>query len=329
MDQKQLLKEFIKLFNNSKDKDNNNLIINKLMKENYENEDYWKFLLESMQFEEDFIKSNYNDINIEYLIKYQVLSENVLLWMDKNDNEKNSKYNNLLIKYQILPESLLLKYIENTPIEKIDFYNLALNQNLTDDIIEKYEKHFDWDIISQEQLLKLQTIVKYNKKINWSLLPFNMKTQYLFNDTFILIFQKENIWDNIGWMDKVTIECLWGFKNLITNKGWLSIIEHKQLSNDNIEDFINNIMPQLNINELEFWDIISANQKLSEEFIEKYQDKINWESISLFQELSWTILQKFSKKIILKNLSNNDCLNDELIKLIKNNNELFLDELIL
>jgi hypothetical protein len=329
MDQKQLLKEFIKLFNNNKDKDNNNLIINKLMKENYENEDYWKFLLESIQFEEDFIKSNYNDINIEYLIKYQVLSENILLWMDKNDNEKNSKYNNLLIKYQILPESLLLKYIENTPIEKIDFYNLALNQNLTDDIIEKYEKHFDWDIISQEQLLKLQTIVKYNKKINWSLLPFNMKTQYLFNDTFILIFQKENIWDNIGWMDKVTIECLWGFKNLITNKGWLSIIEHKQLSNDNIEDFINNIMPQLNINELEFWDIISANQKLSEEFIEKYQDKINWESISLFQELSWTILQKFSKKIILKNLSNNDCLNDELIKLIKNNNELFLDELIL
>ena len=329
MDQKQMLKEFIKLFNNNKDKDNNNLIINKLMKENYENEDYWKFLLESMQFEEEFIKSNYNDINIEYLIKYQVLSENVLLWMDKNDNEKNSKYNNLLIKYQILPESLLQKYIENTPIEKIDFYNLALNQNLTDDIIEKYEKHFDWDIISQEQLLKLQTIVKYNKKINWSLLPFNMKTQYLFNDTFILIFQKENIWDNIGWMDKVTIECLWGFKNLITNKGWLSIIEHKQLSNDNIEDFINNIMPQLNINELEFWDIISANQKLSEEFIEKYQDKINWESISLFQELSWSILQKFSKKIILKNLSNNDCLNDELIKLIKNNSELFLDKLIL
>ena len=120
MDQKQLLKEFIKLFNNNKDKDNNNLIINKLMKENYENEDYWKFLLESMQFEEEFIKSNYNDINIEYLIKYQVLSENVLLWMDKNDNEKNSKYNNLLIKYQILPESLLQKYIENTPIEKID-----------------------------------------------------------------------------------------------------------------------------------------------------------------------------------------------------------------
>jgi hypothetical protein len=324
MDQKQLLKEFIKLFNNNND---NNLVINKLMKENYENEDYWKFLLESIQFEEEFIKVNYDDINKEYLIKYQVLPENLLLWMD--EYHYNCKYNDLLIKYQILPEALLRKYIENTPIEKIDFYNLALNQNLPDDIIEKYEKHLDWDVVSQEQLLKIQTIAKYHDKINWILLPLNIKTQYLFNDSFVLIFQKENIWDNIGWMDNVTIECLWELKKLITNSGWLTIIEHKQLPSDKIEDFVNNIMPQLNINELDCWDIISINQKLSEEFIEKYQDKINWASVSLFQDLSWEFLQKFSKKIILKNFSNNDCLNDELIKLIKDNGKLFVDELIL
>lgn len=324
MDQKQLLKEFIKLFNNNNDK---TLIINKLMKENYENEDYWKFLFKSMQFDNEFIKNNYNDINVKYLIKYQFLSEDLLLWMDETNY--NPKYNYLLIKYQILPEILLIKYIDNTPIEKIDFYNLALNQNLSDEIIDKYEKHFDWDIISQEQLLKLETLVKYNKKINWSLLPLNIKTQYLFNDTFILVFQKENIWDNIGWMDNVTIDCLWDNKNLITNKGWFSIIEHKELSNDKIEDFINNIIPQLNINENECWDIISINQKLSEEFIEKYQDKLNWSSISLFQDLSWDFIQKFSKKIVLKNLSNNDCLNENLINLIKENDELFNDELIL
>ena len=326
MDQKQLLKEFIKLFNNNNNNDNT-LLINKLMKDNYENEDYYKFLFESMQFDDEFIKVNYNDINIEYLIKYQILSQDLLLWIDKF--HYNSKYNNLLIKYQILPETLLRKYVENTPIDKIDFYNLAFNQNIPDDVIEKYEKHLDWDIISQEQLLKLQTIIKYHDKINWSLLPLNIKTQYLFNDSFILIFQKENIWDNIGWMDKVTIECIWEYKKLITNKGWFSVIEHKQLSIDKIEDFINNIMPHLNINESECWDIICSNQKLSEEFIETYQDKLIWSSVSLFQDLSWDFLQKFSKKIILKNLSNNDCLDEKLIKLIKDNKDLFLDELIL
>ena len=101
MDQKQLLKEFIKLFNNNNDK---TLIINKLMKENYDNEDYWEFLFKTMQFDNDFIKINYNDINVEYLIKYQFLSEDLLLWMDETNY--NPKYNHLLIKYQILPEIL-------------------------------------------------------------------------------------------------------------------------------------------------------------------------------------------------------------------------------
>lgn len=326
MDQKILLKELIKLFNNNGTNDNK-ILVNKLIKDNYDNEDYYKFLFESMQFEDDFIKINYDDINIKYLIKYQILSEDLMLWIDKFHYD--SKHYNLLIKYQILPETLLRKYIENTQIEKIDFHNLAFNQNIPDDIIEKYEKHLDWNIISQEQLLKLQTIVKFHDKINWSLLPLNIKTQYLFNDSFVLVFQKENIWDNIGWMDQVTIECLWNNIKLITNKGWLSIIEHKQLTIEKIEDFINNIMPQLNINVSECWYIICSNQKLTEEFIEKYQDKLDWSSISLFQDLSWDFLQKFSKKISLKNFSNNDCLNEELIELIKDNNDLFLDELVL
>jgi hypothetical protein len=321
MQQKQLLKEFIKLFSNNDDK----LIVNKLMKDNYNNEDYWKFLLESMLFDDEFIKNNFCDININYLIKYQILSNDLLLWF--NDNHYKPKYNDYLIKYQILPEILLRKYIDNTPINKLDFYNLALNQNLPDDIIDKYQNNFDWDIISQEQLLKLQTIAKYHKKINWSLLPLNIKTQYLFNDSFVLIFQKENFWDNIGWMDKVTVECLWNFKNLITNKGWFSIIEHKELPYDKLIEFIDEILPNLNINEDECWDLISMNQNLTEEFIEKYQDKLVWSSISLFQNLSWEFIKKFSNKIILKNLSNNDCLNENLIKLIKENQNLFIDEL--
>ena len=75
--------------------------------------------------------------------------------------------------------------------------------------------------------------------------------------------------------------------------------------------------------------ISSYRQSFSEPFIEKYQDKLNWSSISLFQDLSWDFIQKFSQKIILKNLSNNDCLNENLINLIKENDELFNDELIL
>jgi hypothetical protein len=316
MDQKILLKEFVKLINN-----NDNLVIQKMMKENYENEDYWKFILESLQLNNDFIKTNFIDINIKYLIKYQLLSEEMLLWLDKQNNI--NKYYKYLIKYQILPDSLLEKYLNNTSIENIDFYNVALNQNLNDEILEKYQDKLDWNIISQEQLLRIQTIIKYKDKINWSLLPLNIKTQYLFNDSFVLVFQKENIWDNIGWMDRVTTECLWEYKNLITNQGWLSIIEHKELEEEKLEEFLNNIFSNLNVKESEIWNIICTNQKLSEEFIEKHKDKIDWHSVSLFQNLSWEFIKKYSKYINLDNLSNNDCYNDELKKLIDENKEIF------
>lgn len=320
MDQRILLKEFIKLFNN-----NDKIVIKKIMNENYDNEDYWKFIFESLEINDEFIQNNYNEINIKYLIKYQYLSESLLIWLDKHNNIND--YYEELIKYQILPNNLLEKYLQNTLLQKIDFYNLALNQNLTDEILEKYKDHLDWDIISQEQLLKLQTILKYKDIINWSLLPLNIKTQYLFNDSFVLIFQKENIWDNIGWMDQVTQKCLWEYKNLISNKGWLSIIEHKELEEDKLNEFINDILPSLNIKESEIWNIICTNQKLSEEFMEKYEDKIDWHCISLFQDLSWEFIKKYSKNISLDKLSNNDCYDDKLIKLIEVNKDIFSDQL--
>ena len=40
--------------------------------------------------------------------------------------------------------------------------------------IEKYKDYFDWNIISQEQLLRLQTIVQFKDKINWMLLELNV-----------------------------------------------------------------------------------------------------------------------------------------------------------
>jgi hypothetical protein len=57
--------------------------------------------------------------------------------------------------------------------------------------------------------------------------------------------------------------------------------------------------------------------------MEKYEDKIDWHCISLFQELSWEFIKKYSKNINLDNLSNNDCYNDKLKKLIEENKEIF------
>src|SRR3972149_3563536 len=42
--------------------------------------------------------------------------------------------------------------------------------------------------------------------------------------------------------------------------------------------------------------MISQNQKLSEQFIEKFQDKVKWYGISLYQKLSEQFIEKFQDK---------------------------------
>ncbi len=45
------------------------------------------------------------------------------------------------------------------------------------------------------------------------------------------------------------------------------------------------------------WIFISMYQKLSEEFIEKYKDKVDWCWISLHQKLSEKFIEKYQDKV--------------------------------
>ena len=54
------------------------------------------------------------------------------------------------------------------------------------------------------------------------------------------------------------------------------------------------------------WQLISQEEKLSEEFIEKFQDKVDWEWISFFQKLSEEFIEKFQDKLSLTGLLHNE-----------------------
>ena len=53
------------------------------------------------------------------------------------------------------------------------------------------------------------------------------------------------------------------------------------------EEFIEKFQDKVN------WILISDYQVLSEEFIEKFQDRVNWENISTYQTLSEEFIEKF------------------------------------
>ena len=60
--------------------------------------------------------------------------------------------------------------------------------------------------------------------------------------------------------------------------------------------------------ETKIWNDISRNVKLDEEFIEKYQDKVNWKMIINYQILSAEFVNKFlcDGKISIRDLKSNN-----------------------
>ena len=67
---------------------------------------------------------------------------------------------------------------------------------------------------------------------------------------------------------------------------WNYISKNQKLSEEFIEKYIDKVN----------WDCISINQKLSEEFIEKHYDKVNWHYISQFEKVSESFIKKHSDK---------------------------------
>jgi hypothetical protein len=53
------------------------------------------------------------------------------------------------------------------------------------------------------------------------------------------------------------------------------------------------------------WDLISQFQKLPEEFIQKYQNKVCWDFISAFQNLSEKFIEKYKESDLLKDIKFN------------------------
>ena len=76
------------------------------------------------------------------------------------------------------------------------------------------------------------------------------------------------------------------FKNT-NNSNWYKISKYQKLS----EEFIEKFQDKVN------WVQISGCLKLSEQFIEKFQDNVDWFLISEFQKLSEEFIEKFQDKV--------------------------------
>jgi hypothetical protein len=307
---KNKINEFVNFL--ASNNDYSNIFLKNMFKKNFDDEEYWEYVLSNSEISDDFIIENFDLINVNYLIKYRKLSTNII---NKLIDDDIVNINNL-IKSQRLSCDIIQKCIDKQ-INDIDWNNILENQKLSITILEKYENKWDWDILSLEQFLTIDFLIKYITKINWVIIPCNLSCQCLFNEGFISLFCKLPIWDNIGFIENINIDVMLKYKEYFTEKSWISILENKKLTDNDILE----INSYYNTNK--FWEIISSEQKLSTDFIDKYSDNLSWFNISLYQKLDIHLLKKYADKINLDNITKNDFLEQETLDYIIENKLLF------
>jgi len=85
---------------------------------------------------------------------------------------------------------------------------------------------------------------------------------------------------------------------------WLYISQYQTLS----EEFIEKYSDKLD------WYYILQHQTLSEKFIEKFSDEVDWINISIYQTLSEEFIEKYSDKVYWSYISQNQTLSEEFIE---------------
>ena len=100
--------------------------------------------------------------------------------------------------------------------------------------------------------------------------------------------------------------------NLFNQHAWWCIYLYQNLSEEFIEKYSDKV----------YWSLICKYQNLSEKFIEKYQDKVYWPYISNFQKLSEKFIKKHINQIDISCLMANEKISYKIKEEIENLKEI-------
>ena len=97
-----------------------------------------------------------------------------------------------------------------------------------------------------------------------------------------------------------------------------SLIIHKKFSGEQLEEILKfeALKNDLSLRK-SYIVLICQYQKLSENFIEKYQDEVNWGCVSKYQKLSENFIKKFLTRVNMVKISEHQVLSEEFIRKFK------------
>lgn len=259
------------------------------------------------------------DINENHKIKiYEEENQNRLLgeMLDINENWIIPNPKKIIWKEFCGENHLSEKFMEKY-IQYIDFESVCRYQKLSEEFIEKYKNKVDWRNISKYQSLTEEFIEKYKDKVDWYYICshqimseefMDKMHDYLIIDNVIIKHKKLKEWFIDKYLDDMNIFTLLinqrlkinyifklmkkiNFKIYSEEEIMRCLLEKQKVNEQFIIEYID-IMDKYSL----CWPSIACDQKLSEEFMDKYSDKLEWSYIARHQKFSLEFYNKHIEK---------------------------------
>lgn len=282
----------------------------------FQNKIKWHSISSKQKLSEKFINEFEDKVTWSYIAEDQILSEDFI----EKYTRKGLLSWSYVVKYQNLSEEFIEEFIENIDItsvlyyqnvsiefverhkHKINWRDLSYQKNYNKELFERYAKYLDWLYISKYWTLSEEFIEEFQDKIEWYYIgkyyeysvsfirkhSDRLKTAILKTDNLELIRELKDCisFDSINYLN-FPEDLLIEFKDKVN---WLELIKNRKLS-ERLLDLCNETFNPRD------WTWISDCQRLSENFIRKFQDKVHWGGVCRYQTLSEDFMEEFSEKI--------------------------------
>lgn len=186
-----------------------------------------------------------------------------------------------------LTEEFMDKYAD-----MLDWYLLSRYQDMSEEFIENHRDKIKWNSILSRNMISENFVRKYADELNWTALigsSMNLSIDFIREFVDRIDFNKFFYQRNVG--QKVVEEFV--DKNREKNINWNAILRNNSLTTD----YIRLHLQQMEKGVWHFWNNISEKQKLDEDFIIEYKDKLDWRMISRTQVITEKIMEKCADKI--------------------------------
>lgn len=189
-------------------------------------------------------------------------SERENLTMDFIETFKDQISWRIVTRYCNLTEDFMRSHADY-----VDWVEASSYKNLSPEFVEEFKDKFDWSDLSQHCALSKEQLLKYVDRIDWDRAP---------------TYQKK--------IDEEVIDAVMASSKK-DQLNWHGLLCSVKMSEEFIEKHA------ADIDKAGKWELVSYYQKLSPEFMDKYDTKMNWNYISQRQKLSEDFIRSHQKKL--------------------------------